>query len=322
MAKEKQTIKRLTFTEDAAELALLAVAEAQVEAGEFPSFNELCKAALQAFLTPVSAPQPSAPAPVDSLAAQLTQIEDALGALHAALQGLATPTTAPDTAAETEVTLRLAERLEQLAQEMAEVHTGQGDLQEVVQQIREQMTASATATEDTTIARLPEQLTQLSQTVDQMRADQRDLHDMVQQVSVQTATPVAADEDETATRLAEQLEQLTQDIATMQRGQQTLAESVRAFADQMQTPATAPQPTLASDAVLQSLHELQTTQEALQSEVRQLAERLTSELAKLQMQAAPVNGSLHPVLPQSKQTDAPVVSQETVSHLARFLEDF
>ncbi|MEZ4732363.1 MAG: hypothetical protein R3E79_35060 [Caldilineaceae bacterium] len=70
------------------------------------------------------------------------------------------------------------------------------------------------------------------------------------------------------------------------------------------------------------MRELQMTQEALQSEVRQLAEHLTRELANLQLQAAPVNGRLQPMLPQSKEVGAPAVSQETVNRLARFLEDF
>lgn len=52
MSTEKATYKRLTFLSDEDDQQILARAEQTVEAGDFSSFNDLCKAALQSFLAP------------------------------------------------------------------------------------------------------------------------------------------------------------------------------------------------------------------------------------------------------------------------------
>lgn len=86
--------------------------------------------------------------------------------------------------------------------------------------------------------------------------------------------------------------------------------------------APSPHPTKAPDVVTESLHVLQTAQQALQTEVRQLADTLTAELRILQKQAAPVNDVSAPVVTQPKPANELAVSQATVNQLARFLEEF
>jgi hypothetical protein len=156
MAKEKQTIKRLTFTEDEAEQALLAAAEARVETGDFPAFNELCKVALQTFLTPAAAPPQSSPAPAmaEPMTIPMAQIEQTLAAVQTTQQEMqqvlqqVVEQTAPsaDSSAQ-EVTPRFTEPLAQLTQEVAELHIGQRNLHETVQQLRLQLAAVAQPTQ-------------------------------------------------------------------------------------------------------------------------------------------------------------------------------
>lgn len=90
MTKEKQTIKRLIFTEDEAEQTLLATAEARVDVGEFPTFNELCKAALQAFFQPAAASLQPMPVGVTLVETRLEQLEQTLATLQTGQQTLHT----------------------------------------------------------------------------------------------------------------------------------------------------------------------------------------------------------------------------------------
>lgn len=146
MAKEKQTIKRLTFTEDEAEQALLTAAEARVEAGEFAAFTDVCKAALQAFLAPVAPPK----APIVAETSSMAKLEEMVATVQATqqamsqlLQQIATQSAPVASSREEESTTLMLERLAHLAQAVAEVQAHQRTLQESVQQSHEQMTPTA-----------------------------------------------------------------------------------------------------------------------------------------------------------------------------------
>lgn len=141
MAKEKQTIKRLTFTEDAAEQALLTAAEARVEAGEFATFNDVCQAALQAFLTPDSTAteQTMAPAlvepmpPMASLEPMLAALQAGQQEMNAVLQQIAaqrTPVAPP--------TVELAT----LAEHLTAIQRAQETLQAEMQHLGESLTTA------------------------------------------------------------------------------------------------------------------------------------------------------------------------------------
>ena len=84
MSTEKATYKRLTFLSDEDDQQILARAEQTVEAGDFSSFNDLCKAALQSFL----APGESTSAAEQSRLVQLAQIGERLDELVASQQQL------------------------------------------------------------------------------------------------------------------------------------------------------------------------------------------------------------------------------------------
>lgn len=141
MTKEKQTIKRLTFTEDEAEQALLAAAEAQVAAGDFPVFADLCKAALQAFLKPAPvSPQP-VPVGIELVETRLAQIEQALVTLQAGQQTLYT-LVEHNAVHTTPVALQPDPMLERLSQQMHALQNTQQARHAELQQVLERMTGA------------------------------------------------------------------------------------------------------------------------------------------------------------------------------------
>ena len=77
MSTEKATYKRLTFLPGEDDQRLLERAEQTVEAGDFSSFNDLCKAALQSFLLPAE----STSAAEQSRLAQFARIGERLDEL-------------------------------------------------------------------------------------------------------------------------------------------------------------------------------------------------------------------------------------------------
>lgn len=88
MHEEKPVIKRLSFAPDEADQTLLAAAEVRVGAGEFATFNDLCKAALQAFLAPAATSLSATPV-APEIDAKLARIAAELAALRAAQEATA-----------------------------------------------------------------------------------------------------------------------------------------------------------------------------------------------------------------------------------------
>ncbi|MFZ4656326.1 MAG: hypothetical protein ACOYNY_04915 [Caldilineaceae bacterium] len=136
MAKEKQVIKRLAFTEDEADQALLAAAEARVAVGEFAAFTDVCRAALQAFLTPDGAAVTQPTAPVLTERSAMAQLEQTLAtvqatqqAMHQLLQQVATQHAPLANNRDGENATLVLERLTQLAQGVAAVQVSQQTLQ-------------------------------------------------------------------------------------------------------------------------------------------------------------------------------------------------
>lgn len=139
MAKEKQTIKRLTFTEDEAEQALLAAAEARIAAGDFPAFAELCKTALQAFLQPPTGASQPIMVDTDRVATRLEQIEQRLAALQTGQQTLHTRLE-QTTAQAIKPPAPTSDLLERMNQQMDTLQSAQQALSAEMQQIAERIT--------------------------------------------------------------------------------------------------------------------------------------------------------------------------------------
>lgn len=202
MAKEKQIIKRLTFAEGTAEQQLLDAAETRVATGEFATFNELCQAALQAFLTPDSTSAVPATLPAVAEPPPMTSLAPMLAALQSDQQ-------------------EVRQLLQQIATQTAPVerqHDG-----EDATQLMEQLTG---------------QLTELTGAVGDLRTNQENVTTLLQDVATHLSRPAAPPRVEVA-MLVESLSAIQTAQATLQAEVRHLRESLSAALQQL---PTAPQP--------------------------------------------------------------------------------